>query len=379
MSSGIRSRTSTAFAIGLTLLVTMGQAPKPGTTKKPVAPERLPTAPLLSEPLPAEEAIKPLPLEAIPDNPPPHEGAMIELTHRIQPPDLVLVEVLQALPGRPITGEHLVMPNGKVSLGFYGEVHVAGLTAPQAKVKITHYLRRFLIDQALGLVEVRETDNAALPPLAPPGTVVGVVDPAELIEPETPTEPKGRNLFNPPAEDVNIPDPTNPFRQPKPVKPTEKPHANDDPTDKRPKVVAPDQTPARDLPPSPPMLAPTPYKIVTIAPENTNRVFVDVAAYNSAVYYVLGDFANPGRLPFTGNETILDAIQYAGGLISSAEPKKLVLNRPERGGKPGHSYKIDLDAIHRGDKKANLQIFPGDRLIVGRKDETLKPDTAPKK
>ncbi len=47
----------------------------------------------------AIELIKPLPLKPIPDDPPPHEGAFIDLTYVIEPPDLLLVEVLEALPG----------------------------------------------------------------------------------------------------------------------------------------------------------------------------------------------------------------------------------------------------------------------------------------
>jgi hypothetical protein len=43
------------------------------------------------------------------------------------------------------------------------------------------------------------------------------------------------------------------------------------------------------------------------------------------------------------------------------------LVRPPRGGKPARRYKIDWDAIvTRGDATANLQIFPGDRLVIGR-------------
>ena len=49
----------------------------------------------------------------------------------VEPPDLILVEVLEALPGRPISGERLVRPDGKISLGFYGEVYVAGLHPPR--------------------------------------------------------------------------------------------------------------------------------------------------------------------------------------------------------------------------------------------------------
>src|SRR5207253_179463 len=42
----------------------------------------------------------------------------------VEPPDLLLVEVLEALPGRPISGERLVRPDGRISLGFYGDVYV---------------------------------------------------------------------------------------------------------------------------------------------------------------------------------------------------------------------------------------------------------------
>jgi polysaccharide export outer membrane protein len=46
----------------------------------------------------------------------------------VSPPDLIFVEVLEALPGRPIQGERLVRPDGTVTLGFYGDVYVTGLT-----------------------------------------------------------------------------------------------------------------------------------------------------------------------------------------------------------------------------------------------------------
>src|SRR3954447_18662162 len=79
----------------------------------------------------------------------------------VEPPDLVLVEVLEALPGRPISGERLVRPDGKISLGFYGDVYVAGLTIPEIKEKIIFHLRKYLTDEVLGLVE-RDPDTAEL-------------------------------------------------------------------------------------------------------------------------------------------------------------------------------------------------------------------------
>ena len=70
-----------------------------------------------------------------------------------------------------------------------------------------------------------------------------------------------------------------------------------------------------------------------------------------------------------------DAFQYANGLISSADPKQLTLVRPQRNGKPAKVYKIDLEAIQqRGEVATNYQIFPGDRIIVGR-NEVVKKTT----
>jgi RNA polymerase sigma factor (sigma-70 family) len=71
----------------------------------------------------------------------------------IEPPDLILVEVLEALPGRPISGERLVRPDGKISLGFYGDIYVAGLTIPEVKEKVVLHLRKFISDETLGLVQ----------------------------------------------------------------------------------------------------------------------------------------------------------------------------------------------------------------------------------
>ena len=106
--------------------------------------------------------------------------------------------------------------------------------------------------------------------------------------------------------------------------------------------------------------------VVSIDPADSARVFVDITSFNSKVYFVIGDVGTPGRLPFTGKDTVLDAIYYAAGLIPTAEPEDIHLYRPAQGGKPAKDYKIDLKAINRGDAKANLQLFPNDRLIVGR-------------
>jgi polysaccharide export outer membrane protein len=245
--------------------------PPPSGATEP-GPPSIPRAPLPNInsperlPLPAIESIKPMPLPPIPDDPPPHEGAMFELPHTVEPPDLITVEVLEALPGRPISGERLVRTDGKISLSFYGEIYVRGLTQTQIKEKVILHLRKFIPDEVLGLMEQDEN---------------GVW--------------------------------------------------------------------------------------VDVEPRDSNRVFVDVTAYNTKNYFVQGDVAYPGKLPCTANETVLDALNYAGGFIPSADPKNIRLVRPGRDGKPSRVYKVDHEAIlERGEREQNYQLFPGDRIIVGR-------------
>jgi polysaccharide export outer membrane protein len=186
----------------------------------------------------------------------------------IEPPDLLVIEVLQTLQGRPITGETLVRPDGMVSLGFYGQVYVAGLTLREAKEKIILHLRKYLTDEYLGLVQ----------------------------EDEETGEPK------------------------------------------------------------------------EIDPADSDRVVVDVSAYNSKFYYVQGDVGTPGRLPITGNETVLDAIIFAGGLVPTAAPRNIRLVRPAP---PGACCEqvlpVNYHAItSTGDPTTNYQLMPGDRVVVYR-------------
>lgn len=60
------------------------------------------------------------------------ELAMVSLPpYIVEPPDILLVESVVALREQPIRGEHLVRPDGTISLGIYGSVYVAGMTLPQ--------------------------------------------------------------------------------------------------------------------------------------------------------------------------------------------------------------------------------------------------------
>jgi polysaccharide export outer membrane protein len=115
-------------------------------------------------------------------------------------------------------------------------------------------------------------------------------------------------------------------------------------------------------------------KRILVHPADSNRVLVDVSAYNSASYYVLGYVAKPGKLPFTGHETVLDALQYAGDLVPGADQNNIHLVRPIHGGK-SKVYRIDLKAM-LNDPRVNYQIFPGDRLLIDATETVKKKEEA---
>ena len=194
----------------------------------------------------------------------------------VDPPDVLLVEVLDAIPGRPISGERLVRPDGTISLGFYGDIYVAGLKVPQVKERVVRHLQKYLDDRSLGIIEI---DNAT-------------------------GEPKV------------------------------------DPASKKP---------------------------IMIDPKDSATVFVDVKAYNSKFFYVQGDVLVSGRLPIKGKETILDAINMAGGLSPQANHTGVVLYRQDPSGGPLKALHVDIDQIMMGDDlSTNYQLQPGDRLAVPR-------------
>ena len=63
----------------------------------------------------------------------------------------VSVQLFQSAGLQPITGEHLVAPDGTVNLGSYGSVYVAGLTVDQAKAAIDEKLGEMLDDPSVSV------------------------------------------------------------------------------------------------------------------------------------------------------------------------------------------------------------------------------------
>ncbi|MDG3003459.1 polysaccharide biosynthesis/export family protein [Paludisphaera mucosa] len=392
--------------LALPLVPVSGQEAKPEPAQAPPA-EKESIEKQITKVIEAYD-LTPKPEPDIPD-PPPHEGAMIDQPpYRIEPPDLILIEVLEALPARPISGERLVRPDGSITLGFYGEVHVRGLTIEQAKVKIIKHLRSYLSDDVLGLREEAsnplelhrpEPTRPSPPQCGPPqaallseakwkvARVQGSVEWRDWLRTYESSRTDSltrrwrqggsaqKNYF----ARVALP---GPFQEPG-EQPAEATPAPAEEPAKAISVTTQGEVTIRievETKPRPANLE-EPFVGVRPAfdlddpinwrpapPQENDRVFVDVTAYNSKNYFVLGDVAAPGKLPITGNETVLDAIQYAGGLVSSGDSGDVILVRPGRNGKPPRTYSVDLKGIIvRGETRTNYQIFPGDRLFIGRK------------
>lgn len=260
---------------------------------------------------------------------PPSERTRISLpAYRIEPPDLLQIEVLKMVPlppyhletydvlqvqvigtllDQPIDGYYIIEAEGTINLGAaYGTLRVVGLTIDEAKVAIIQHLKQVLAQPEVGVTLARTAGSQPISGVylvGPDGTInlrqYGTVHIA------------GRTL----AEA---------------------------------KVAIEKQ------------LAPH-----FDAPE----VSIDMAGYNSKVYYVITEGANLGdnvvRLPITGNETVLDAISQIGGL-SQLSSKTIFIARPG----PANlgveqQLPVDWEAITRGGMTAtNYQILPGDRVFI---------------
>lgn len=77
---------------------------------------------------------------------------------------------------------------------------------------------------------------------------------------------------------------------------------------------------------------------------------------------VIGEATKPQILAFRRNMTVLDVMIAAGGLTDFADGNKATIYRVADGGK---SYSVRLqDLLKRGDITANVDMRPGDILII---------------
>ena len=77
---------------------------------------------------------------------------------------------------------------------------------------------------------------------------------------------------------------------------------------------------------------------------------------------VVGEAAKPQAIPYRESMTLLDVIIQVGGLTDLADGNAALLVRGAEGGK---EYRVRLrDLVKRGDISANVDVLPGDVLII---------------
>ena len=249
-------------------------------------------------------------------------------TYRIEPPDVLVIDVvnlvprapyrlktldtisifaLDTLPEEPIAGPFTIEPGGMVNLGVsYGGVKVAGLTTREAKAAIEAHLAELLAEAqvSVSLVSIASQQQIAGEHLVQPDgrislgsygsvKVVGMT----LEEAQSAVENHLSSVLEDPV------------------------------------------------------------------------VSVSVFAFNSKTYYVITQGAGLGdnvfRFPNVGNETVLDAVSQIQGLGQVAS-KRIWIARPGKNGE-GCDQILSVnweDIAQKGNVCTNYQVLPGDRVYI---------------
>ncbi len=214
------------------------------------------------------------------------------------------------IPNQPINGIFRVEPDGKVSLGFdYGSVEVAGAEVSDAKKQIQAYLKK----------RFKKVDFEV--------TVT-------LAESRAMQQIRGEHLVQPDGHVVLG-------------------------TYGKVRVAGMTLEEAKSAIQS--RLA-----LTLVDPE----ISLDIAGFNSSVYYVIFDQYASGeqvhRLPVTGRETVLDAIAELKGLPPGTNRRRIWIARPNSKNPCDETIlRVDWKAITKqGNPATNYQILPGDRVYV---------------
>ena len=225
---------------------------------------------------------------------------------RIEPLDILYIEVEGAYPDAPIRGPYAVEPGGAVDLGSqYGKVDVVGRSLDEAADAVTRHLERTLrapqvsltLYQSAGIQQISGEHLVAMD-----GTInLGVYGSVYVTG-------------------LTIPEATEAIRD----------HLRQFVED--------------------------------------TLISVDVLVFNSMVYYIVTEGAGLGdnivRFPITGNETVLDAVVQVQGL-SRVSSKNIWIARPSPETGCFQILPVKWEDVVRGGKAGtNYQILPGDRVFI---------------
>jgi polysaccharide export outer membrane protein len=235
--------------------------------------------------------------------------------YHISPQDALGIQVTNTLPNQPIAGVYSVDADGTVNLGFnYGTVNVDRLTIAKAKEAI----KKYLLTEAPPAGRLKEPIDVTV--LLAEGRAIQQVRGPHLVRLDGTV---GLGVYG----SVSV----------------------DGLTIEQAKTAIEVHL--------------TQY---FVAPE----VSVDVAGFNSKVYYVVTDGGGAGeqvvRVPMTGKTTVLDALSQVNGLSPVSDKHLITLVRPAPCGSTEDTVMhVQWNAIVRkGRTETNYQVIPGDRIYV---------------
>lgn len=279
--------------------------------------------------------------------------------------DVVALHVPGAPVTAPIDGQYLIQPNGLLNLGgLFGAVPVAGLTLEKAQQAIETHLKAFLVDPTATLT-VAELGSPILG--AYPIQVGGTID---FGLPYGTVRVAGHTVEE--AEQIIREQLSRYFVNAKVSASLIEIGAQQQIAGEH--MVAPDGSVVLGSFGKVHVTGLTVMEAKAAIEQHlarfleTPEVSVNVFSYNSKYYYIITEGAGFGegvyRIPFTGNETILDAVSQINGLqrVSSS---KMWLARASCPNEPDQILPIDWRQITRhGKSTTNYQIYPGDRIFI---------------
>jgi len=222
--------------------------------------------------------------------------------------DVVSIRVLGTLPDGPIGGAYPIEPGGVVNLGApYGVVSVSGLTVPEAKTAVEEHLKQYLKEPevTVSLAELGASQRLVGQFLVgPDGTVtLGSYGSVSVV---------GLTIAN--------------------------------------AKWAIEQHLGQYL--------------------EEPVISLNMYGYNSKNYYIVMQGAELGdavyRFPVTGNDTVLDAISQINGL-EQVSSKRMWIARPSSDQCGCQILPVDWYAVTEcGSASTNFQLMPGDRLFVAQ-------------
>ncbi|HEY0099294.1 MAG TPA: polysaccharide biosynthesis/export family protein [Pyrinomonadaceae bacterium] len=101
------------------------------------------------------------------------------------------------------------------------------------------------------------------------------------------------------------------------------------------------------------------------------KVTVSLDKAQSAVFWVVGDVAQPGIRPMSRRLSVTEALALSGGVLDTGNKKKVMVMRRQANGFLQPTI-IDVAAIEKGRMPDNYFLNPGDQVIVpGNKLKTF--------